>query len=696
MEFWEFLIQKDGDRSWLPLESSTVEILEGRYRVVARSSRCNAAVEIRISHTTSDEAPSKRRLQKRISQTNADGLIVIIPYTRLQPGHWKLRCTGDLITDLMGSSWCHTVTLHVITQDIESQHEWDDWDGDGADSSVESDAPAMSEGMSEAVMGAATEPPNQTASINPIRLTEPALDVRASPTNSPANGAQRWMGESVPGGCDRVEATPQLVLDRTNYVAQRGEELTLFGHVEGVDSSPSSMLELGVYLRDPQTASVHFYQPYPLAIDRVPTTFMVMFNLPTNPATRLFLGEVQLVSRAGIEPIVLAAQSFAVTVDLNQLLEAIANDFAPSAAIRPPLQFLKRSDEIPLNLALLELVQTPAVPTQLHPAGKQLLPPQLHSPPPATSMNVPAKPLELPFATLVKLTLATAIEDTPVEHDAPTELKLETSPSSELDPGGADAAIAPDKIAPEPSPVPLSEDTDTPLAPEFFAPIRPAIVPVKLPPAPEDEAFRSLNLTHRFWSRLNALAGDVELSNWLQRADPIESLPMKEAPLGVDSLLAAHEVLVDDDLLENSNSSIPAVDRPSASTDLSVLAEDEPVPAPQLEMPSAELVAGKSVSLVVTLPALASRIYVKVWVHDRQTRSLLDGPRWLVNFLSTGTGEQQARTQLPVPYGCVEVQFEAIAVEMATQRESHKVTINRTVIPPNLPTSSLRLEDLEI
>ncbi len=52
MEKWKFLLQKEGDRSWLPLDSPDVEILEGRYRIVARSNQVNSHVEIRISHLT--------------------------------------------------------------------------------------------------------------------------------------------------------------------------------------------------------------------------------------------------------------------------------------------------------------------------------------------------------------------------------------------------------------------------------------------------------------------------------------------------------------------------------------------------------------------------------------------------------------------------------------------------------------------
>jgi hypothetical protein len=68
---------------------------------------------------------------------------------------------------------------------------------------------------------------------------------------------------------------------------------------------------------------------------------------------------------------------------------------------------------------------------------------------------------------------------------------------------------------------------------------------------------------------------------------------------------------------------------------------------------------------------------------------LLDGPRWLVDFLPDGSGDLEALTQLIVPLGSVEIRFEAIAVDIYTQRESHKVTVDCVVIPPDLPSLSL-------
>jgi hypothetical protein len=212
------------------------------------------------------------------------------------------------------------------------------------------------------------------------------------------------------------------------------------------------------------------------------------------------------------------------------------------------------------------------------------------------------------------------------------------------------------------------------------------------PISPEEQAFQSLNLQSRFWSRLNALASDSELSSWLRRVDPIESLPITDAPLGIDTDLAAMEVVVDDETPpvkplqpQTLPNSAPLRRTISESSPIFVLSKDEPIPTPQLGIPAGELTAGKPVRVTVKLPALESRIYVKLWAHDRQSRTLVDGPRWLVDFIPTNSDELEAQTQVIIPFGCMEIQFEAIAVEMATQRESHKVTSDRSIVPPDLP-----------
>ncbi|WP_228014387.1 hypothetical protein [Fortiea sp. LEGE XX443] len=116
MEHWQFLIQKQGDRSWHTLESPNIQILEGWYRVLARSNLPNTDVEVRVTHSSTQEVPPKRRIQKRSRRTNSEGLMAVIPFTLLKPGIWELRCSGDLMSDIFGKSWQYSVYLQVLSQ----------------------------------------------------------------------------------------------------------------------------------------------------------------------------------------------------------------------------------------------------------------------------------------------------------------------------------------------------------------------------------------------------------------------------------------------------------------------------------------------------------------------------------------------------------------------------------------------------
>jgi hypothetical protein len=52
----------------------------------------------------------------------------------------------------------------------------------------------------------------------------------------------------------------------------------------------------------------------------------------------------------------------------------------------------------------------------------------------------------------------------------------------------------------------------------------------------------------------------------------------------------------------------------------------------------------------------------------------------------------EAISEFNVPFGCIEVRVEAIALDLNTQQESHKTSLQRTVIPPDLPT--LKLDEI--
>ena len=111
---------------------------------------------------------------------------------------------------------------------------------------------------------------------------------------------------------------------------------------------------------------------------------------------------------------------------------------------------------------------------------------------------------------------------------------------------------------------------------------------------------------------------------------------------------------------------------------------ESPLPAPSIVLPSNELTAGETLTVRIKLPPHRARLCVKLWLQDRQSRYLLDGPRWLVDLLPDGSGKLEAMTQLVVPFGSVDIRFEAIAVDLDTQRESHKVAVDCVVVPSDL------------
>ncbi|BAU41800.1 hypothetical protein [Leptolyngbya sp. O-77] len=872
MAFWEFLIQQEGDRSWLPLESPDVEVLEGRYRVVARSSRVNTPVEISIIQTITTEHPPRRRVQKRMGQTNPDGLLVVLPFTRLEPGAWELRCVGDLMSDLVGEGWGYGVKLQVLSHEMDADGDDDllpeDWHSHIA--VTDQVAPHGTERAAER----ATEPPDAEELLETQSLQE-AANAGDRPPDSPAiepaepaaaeddflatlaaieaelnlpesaEPASELMSESTPDvpnaeadlgaiaagaedgdrQSDRSAMVPtpvaamvptpvaavacaadlppmRLVLHPDHYTAQWGGTLRITGQVvaanhelaqDSTQGVPALYLDLA--LRDPQSGEPLAQVRHHLPGGTLPCVVDCAIDIPDVDTTRLMLGEATLSAPQGEpqEPFLLAAQSFTVTAALDDLLEAIANDF-PGDLTSPFV------DEKDLDLSLLNLVDgTPASAAPLpevRPAGDQVLPPQIFQP--AAAADAPtAKPVELPpwgnplpgfenGINLWQLAAAVSTGQTPftrLDSSAPPPDPSQTdeSPSTANQTEGElthrllpdDQAAWVEEVAnfadsdaatPESPPPPLAAADDADLSiylthvnrasrskpPVEIPPDEPRAAVREVSPAeadpleagssktanleaagsepqsdqmppesaiadsadaplewnhealslgqpaplpkgtprflsPEDRAFQALNLQRRFLSRLTALATDRELGALMQPGSP---------PLGRDLGLTTDEIVVDDAPLPPPQRS--SLYRPEHAPEPPpvVLPAEDPVPSPVMDVPQGELTSGQRIEIGIALPDLEPRFYVKLWLRDRQSRTILDGPRWVMNFAPDGQGYQIAYTQVTVPFGCVETQFEAIAVEMSTQRESRKVVQSRRVVPPDLP--QLDLNDLGI
>lgn len=709
MAFWEFLIQKEGDRSWLPLESPTVEVLEGRYRMVARASRVNTPVEIRVVHRASAEVPPVRRIQKRTSQTNQDGLVVMIPFTRLLPGDWEISCTADLMSDMLGNGWRYAVQLQVQPLDT---LEAEDWDSDWELPNDELTAPAVS--------AMDPEPADHAPVLVAAHLDEP---LGQSPDES--------LGQSLETKADPgVAASMQLTLARESYMVQRGQPLILTGQIEGLGQSESlgkpltaiAPLQLRVRLLDPQTSQTLVDETQ--ALNSLPA-FSMSVALPANSETHLILGELALSQVIEGEPSVLATQSFSVTTDLLELLETIANDFPEATEPDPPVaSFLNLPRTIP--------------PVQFRLAIPQPLPPQLRSvaqSPDQPDENKERRSLELPTFSAASTAIAEPghLESVASESADESIESESTGPDAEFKSAGSEATGAEarefEKVQPLESAsaaeieIPALSETaeltsdlqaatrdDRPAIPngafpepegaELAQPQQPVEIldpsvdweadrprslwqqpaEVNLSSAPVDVAFRSLNLRDRFLERLQALASDEELLEWLnslesEAKDPQTTFAQTpDRPTNLDAELTSQEIVVEDE---------PPLPSPEPDPKAIALAED-PLATPQLEIPAGELVSGQTVTIKVKIPSLDGRVYIKLWMHDRQSRTLLDGPHWLMDFGPDGLGSLVAKTQVMVPFGCLEVQFEAIAIDMISQRESDKVSLIRDVVPPDL------------
>jgi len=150
-----------------------------------------------------------------------------------------------------------------------------------------------------------------------------------------------------------------------------------------------------------------------------------------------------------------------------------------------------------------------------------------------------------------------------------------------------------------------------------------------------------------------------------------------------------HEIVLD---VSDATYSSQAFARDLSLRHQPTLPPEVPIPCPVLSVPPGQLTAGRLILVRARLPMLVSRVYVKLWIYDRQNQALLDGPRWMTDFLPLDEREVEGMMSLTVPYGGLDVQFEAIAVEVETGRESYKAIVDRQVVPvaaPRLPLEKL-------
>ncbi|MEM9805780.1 MAG: hypothetical protein AAF959_10915 [Cyanobacteria bacterium P01_D01_bin.56] len=698
MRYWEFLIQQEGDQTWLPLETRQVEILEGRYRMAAHTSYDDTSVEVRVSQLLLDEMPPRRRVRKRKSITNDSGLLAIFPFIQLSPGHWEIHCNSpDVIDDFLGESWHYSVQLQVTPREDE------DWDPDWA----------------------GAEPD----------IAQSALDIdhESLPTESATT--------------EDNDLQLRLQLKQQAYVTQPGQSLTLSGELALAQTvSVPFHGQLWLELRDPQSASTLQEMAFDVSKPFLPSPFSVTIAVPQDLSTQVILGAISLRNESGET---LNSASFTVTVGLAQMLDAIANQ--PDLEFEEEISIFPGTTEslvpsLEKSATLLDN-DTPLIPKEIVPSEGLTLPPQLKPPshseieeerqlepelpefsrsaepvladdndkgtedaqaednrlePPEESPQ-PAEPRE---QILVEIDRLLADESRqPVEAAMPQELpRVETDAEDDI----TEATQEDDESLPReqihqsrPFAEPrvfergsLQEDDldrelvnaalneqpyEQPFDKTLFSQVNDTFEkdftePTPAPPDPVDEidlAFQRLRLQERFWEKLNVFTQDGYR----------QSLEVKKA-LDVADIVSPGN--------PNSNEFV-VYDTPAQPTRFTESAptaskvDDEPieVPAPALDIPEEELVTGEWVAVRVRVPARPGQVYVKVWMNDLQTRTLVDAPRLLMQLTPNDYNELETLMRVKIPTGCLELQFAAISIDMATLQESRKVVQNRRVMPPD-------------
>ncbi|RZM77966.1 hypothetical protein [Leptolyngbya iicbica] len=683
MAYWEFLLQKEGDRDWLPLETAHVEISEGRYRIIAHSSYCQADVNIRLSRLLTEQMPPQRKTLRRTGTTNENGLMVVIPFTHLTPGHWTVTCTAAQTEG--NAPWEFGVQLEVLA--IESGVEY--WE-------TELDEASLAEQL--------TYSPPLTTSLQ-------SANQAALPT-----ATATWTGSDATPADPFTIQTPladlplRLQLQHQALVAQTAEPLALqgqvmtFSQVEGLAGEGT----LWIQLRNPETGAVVHQSARALSIAALPSRFEIIMPLPSVSNTRLLMGELSLWT-ASDPPQVLAIQGFTVTLNLDALLEVVANQAEGTASNR------------------FEDVATAGDPPDSTPAentANRIANPLSPRSVPFRQIYLPSNGLTLPpviYRPIDKKTVGAPtlprLSNQP-ERDRPAPNPPDNSATTESTP--KPLTLPPLGAAAKSYSVPAPEVTDTTASPQLptvgkspsSSPIADAASDQSAATAQSqastaasaDTTFEP-DLQGRFWNRLSALAEAAQKAAAEHKAQ-LEAAGVQDIPAtdsqqsSSDAEIAAntdepinYEVVVYD---SDDEPIVEALDITTTDSEplVEVLQPGEPnrqelgdVPVPEWVFPQGELVAGQPLPITVRLPRYPRRLAVKVWVTDIQSRTLVDRPRWLMNWSPTAEGDQTAFLQLQVPLGSIEAQFEAIAIDLATQQESYKTSLVREILPANPHTS---------
>lgn len=142
MQNWQFFLQKEGDYAWLPLETPQVEILEGRYQLIAHTANVGQSVQVNIRHQYEQEDIPQENIQESIRQIGLSGKVEILPLIYLGLGSWSISChpEGDsegLGAELSEAIESYDLEIQVLSQDFDLFEDWNFGDAQTQEDNVE-------------------------------------------------------------------------------------------------------------------------------------------------------------------------------------------------------------------------------------------------------------------------------------------------------------------------------------------------------------------------------------------------------------------------------------------------------------------------------------------------------------------------------------------------------------------------------
>jgi hypothetical protein len=333
-------------------------------------------VDVRVTYISTQEVPPKQRILKRSHRTNSEGLMAVIPFTYFKPGIWELRCSGDIMSEMLGKSWQHTLLIQVSPpepspQSLTQLAEESDL-ASNADTQV---SIVMNHGTPVWFKGETTEQILQNLLDLALPQDEPLLDeetIENAPTLPPP-------------------LPLNLTLDQDTYVARWGENFIIHGDVEVNEienlederfaMNGVSQLRLEIALRSPSESRILNHIDQPLTDQVLPFSFSTLIDIPLDCESKLLLADINLYGALADvgEVILLANHTFTITADVTDLLalQTSRSDYRDSLPeTNPPV---KPKPSVKIRLELFNVAKTPKL-AQFHilkPSPNQPLPPQI-------------------------------------------------------------------------------------------------------------------------------------------------------------------------------------------------------------------------------------------------------------------------------------------------------------------------------